>query len=57
MFDDVREQLIDELRRALEADGSRTSTSSGGFMRRMIGRWVSGTHRRRPMIVRSSVAT
>jgi len=56
MFDDVRQQLIDELRRALN-DGVEDQHQLQQLMRRMIGRWVSGTHRRRPMIVPVVVAT
>ena len=56
LFDDVRQQLIDELRRALN-DGVEDQHQLQQLMRRMIGRWVSGTHRRRPMIVPVVVAT
>jgi ribonuclease J len=56
MFDEVRQQLIDELRRALN-DGVEDQHQLQQLMRRMIGRWVSGTHRRRPMIVPVVVAT
>jgi ribonuclease J len=56
VFDDVRQQLIDELRAAL-VDGVDDQHRLQQLMRRTIGRWVSGTHRRRPMIVPVVVAT
>jgi ribonuclease J len=56
VFDTVRQQLIDELRAAL-SDGVDDQHRLQQLMRRTIGRWVSGTHRRRPMIVPVVVAT
>jgi hypothetical protein len=56
VFDEVRQQLIDELRVAL-SDGIDDQHRLQQLMRRTIGRWVSGTHRRRPMIVPVVVAT
>lgn len=56
VFDAVRQQLIDELRAAL-SDGVDDQHRLQQLMRRTIGRWVSGTHRRRPMIVPVVVAT
>ena len=56
VFDDVRQQLIDELRAAL-SEGVDDQHRLQQLMRRTIGRWVSGTHRRRPMIVPVVVAT
>jgi ribonuclease J len=56
VFDDVRQQLIDELRAAL-ADDVDDQHRLQQLMRRTVGRWVSGTHRRRPMIVPVVVAT
>ena len=56
VFDEVRQQLIDELRTAL-SDGVDDQHRLQQLMRRTIGRWVSGTHRRRPMIVPVVVAT
>ncbi|MBI4900694.1 MAG: ribonuclease J [Actinobacteria bacterium] len=56
VFDDVRQQLIDELRAAL-LDDVDDQHRLQQLMRRTVGRWVSGTHRRRPMIVPVVVAT
>ncbi len=56
VFDDVRQQLVDELRVAL-VDGVDDQHRLQQLMRRTVGRWVSGTHRRRPMIVPVVVAT
>jgi ribonuclease J len=49
-FDDVRQPIIDALDRAL-AEGNTDSYQLQQTVRRTIGRWVSNTHRRRPMII------
>ncbi|CAB4718068.1 MAG: RNase J family beta-CASP ribonuclease [Actinobacteria bacterium] len=49
-FDDVRRQIVDALDRAV-ADGNTDAYQLQQTVRRVIGRWVSGTHRRRPMII------
>jgi ribonuclease J len=49
-FEDVKQPIIDALDRAL-ADGNTDSYQLQQTVRRTIGRWVSNTHRRRPMII------
>lgn len=56
VFDEVRQQIIDDLRGAL-ADGVDDQYRLQQIMRRTLGRWVSSTHRRRPMILPVVVAT
>ncbi|MFS3130502.1 ribonuclease J [Nocardioides sp. Bht2] len=49
-FDAIKQPIIDALDRAL-ADGVKDTHQLQQQVRRVIGRWVSNTHRRRPMIV------
>ena len=50
VFEDVKPAIIDALDRAV-ADGATDSYQLQQTVRRVIGRWVSNTHRRRPMII------
>ena len=49
-FDDVKQPIIDALDRAI-AEGNTDAYQLQQTVRRVIGRWVSNTHRRRPMII------
>jgi len=49
-FAEIKQPIIDVLQRAL-LDGVTDTHQLQQQMRRVIGRWVSNTHRRRPMIV------
>ncbi|HEY0889406.1 MAG TPA: ribonuclease J [Nocardioides sp.] len=49
-FDEIRQPIVDALDRAI-ADGVTDTYQLQQTIRRVIGRWVSDTHRRRPMIV------
>ncbi|MBS42737.1 MAG: RNase J family beta-CASP ribonuclease [Nocardioides sp.] len=49
-FEEIRQPIIDALDRAL-ADGNTDSYQLQQVVRRTVGRWVSGKHRRRPMII------
>jgi len=49
-FEEVKQPIIDALDRAL-AEGNTDSYQLQQTVRRTIGRWVSNTHRRRPMII------
>ncbi|MEL4503980.1 ribonuclease J [Luteococcus sp. H91] len=55
-FAQIREQIAAELTKALE-DGVDDTHRLQQVIRRTIGRWVSNTYRRRPMIVPVVVAT
>ena len=55
-FTQIREQLGKELEKALQ-DGVDDTHRLQQTIRRSIGRWVSQTYRRRPMIVPVVVAT
>ena len=50
IFDEVKPQIIKALEEAA-GNGVRDSHSFSQTVRRTVGRWVSGKHRRRPMIV------
>ncbi|UPK76651.1 ribonuclease J [Nocardioidaceae bacterium SCSIO 66511] len=50
VFDDIRPRLEEALEVAVR-DGVRDTYQLQQIIRRTIGRWVSGAHRRRPMIV------
>ena len=50
VFEDVKPAIIDALNRAV-ADGTTDAHQLQQTVRRVIGRWVSNTHRRRPMII------
>src|SRR5690625_3689706 len=50
VFDAIRPQLEESLELAVR-DGVRDTYQLQQIIRRTIGRWVSGAHRRRPMIV------
>lgn len=56
VFDGVRKQLADQLQSALD-DGVDDVFRLQQAIRRTIGRWVSSTYRRRPMIVPVVIAT
>jgi ribonuclease J len=49
-FEEIKQPIIDALDRAM-AEGVDDSYQLQQTIRRVIGRWVSGTHRRRPMII------
>ncbi|WP_109508726.1 ribonuclease J [Nocardioides speluncae] len=49
-FDAIKQPIIDALDRAV-ADGVDDSYQLQQTIRRVVGRWVSNTHRRRPMII------
>ncbi|MEP9364680.1 ribonuclease J [Nocardioides sp. CN2-186] len=49
-FDELRQPIIDALDRAI-AEGNTDSYQLQQTVRRVVGRWVSNTHRRRPMII------
>ncbi|MDO5285661.1 MAG: ribonuclease J [Actinomycetia bacterium] len=56
VFDEVRQRIVDDLRSAL-AEGVDDQHRLQQIIRRTVGRWVSSTHRRRPMILPVVVAT
>ncbi len=49
-FDEIRQPIIDALTKA-SAEGVDDAYQLQQTIRRIIGRWVSNTHRRRPMII------
>ncbi|GAA4723438.1 ribonuclease J [Nocardioides endophyticus] len=49
-FDDIKQPIIDALDRAI-AEGNTDAHQLQQTVRRVVGRWVSNTHRRRPMII------
>ncbi|MCB8956681.1 MAG: ribonuclease J [Nocardioides sp.] len=49
-FDDVKQPIIDALDAQI-AEGNTDSYQLQQTVRRVVGRWVSNTHRRRPMII------
>ena len=49
-FSEIRQPIIDALTRAV-ADGVGDNYQLQQTIRRVVGRWVSGKHRRRPMII------
>ncbi len=50
VFEEIKPAIIDALDRAM-ADGTTDAHQLQQTVRRVIGRWVSNTHRRRPMII------
>ncbi|MDF2968421.1 MAG: ribonuclease [Nocardioidaceae bacterium] len=50
VFDDLRPRLVDALSAAV-AEGVDDTHQLQQVIRRVTGRWVSGAHRRRPMII------
>lgn len=50
VFEEVKPAIVDALDRAV-ADGNTDTYQLQQTVRRVIGRWVSGTRRRRPMII------
>ncbi len=50
VFDELRPRLVDALTAAV-ADGVDDTHQLQQIIRRVTGRWVSGAHRRRPMII------
>jgi ribonuclease J len=50
VFDDVRPLIISALEAALQ-EGVDDSYRLQQVIRRQLGKWVSDTHRRRPMII------
>lgn len=55
-FDDVTAEIARALRQSL-ADGADDTHQLSQVMRRLLGRWVSRTYRRRPMIVPVVIST
>ena len=49
-FDDVKKMVVKALDQAI-ADGNTDAYQLQQTVRRTVGRWVSNTHRRRPMII------
>jgi ribonuclease J len=49
-FDEIKQPIIDALDRAI-AEGNTDTHQLQQTVRRVTGRWVSNTHRRRPMII------
>jgi ribonuclease J len=49
-FEELKQPIIDALDRAA-AEGNTDSYQLQQTVRRVVGRWVSNTHRRRPMII------
>ncbi|WP_028645167.1 ribonuclease J [Nocardioides sp. URHA0020] len=49
-FDEIKQPIIEALDRAI-AEGNTDAHQLQQTVRRVIGRWVSNTHRRRPMII------
>jgi ribonuclease J len=49
-FDEIKQPIIDALDRAV-AEGNTDAYQLQQTVRRVVGRWVSNTHRRRPMII------
>jgi ribonuclease J len=49
-FDEIRQPIVDALAKAF-AEGIDDTHQLQQTIRRVIGRWVSNTHRRRPMII------
>ena len=49
-FEEIKQPIIDALDRAI-AEGTTDAHQLQQTVRRVIGRWVSNTHRRRPMII------
>ena len=50
VFDSVKQPIVDALNAALSEGGTDTHQLQQ-TVRRIVGRWVSNTHRRRPMII------
>jgi ribonuclease J len=50
VFDEIRPAVVEALDRAV-ADGVDDTYQLQQTIRRVVGRWVSNTHRRRPMII------
>ncbi|MEY3101563.1 MAG: hypothetical protein RL435_709, partial [Actinomycetota bacterium] len=50
LFDQVRERIVESLVEAVES-GVTGSHQLSQTVRRVVGKWVGGEHRRRPMIV------
>ena len=50
VFEEVKQPIVDALNAAL-AEGANDSYQLQQTIRRVIGRWVSNRHRRRPMII------
>ncbi len=50
VFDDIKQPIVDALDAAL-AEGTDDAHQLQQTVRRVTGRWVSNTHRRRPMII------
>ncbi len=50
VFDDIKQPIVDALDAAMR-EGVDDTYQLQQSIRRVVGRWVSGTHRRRPMII------
>ena len=49
-FEEIKQPIIDALDRAI-AEGNTDAYQLQQTVRRVVGRWVNSTHRRRPMII------
>ena len=49
-FDEIKQPIIDALNRSI-AEGNTDAYQLQQTVRRVVGRWVNSTHRRRPMII------
>ena len=49
-FDAIRQPIVDALDKTI-AEGNKDAYQLQQTVRRVVGRWVSNTHRRRPMII------
>ena len=49
-FESIKQPIIDAVNRSL-TEGSTDTYQLQQVIRRTIGRWVSNTHKRRPMII------
>jgi len=49
-FEDIKQPVVDAVNRAIQ-EGSTDAYQLQQTVRRTVGRWVSNTHRRRPMII------
>jgi ribonuclease J len=49
-FDPIRQPIVDALDKTI-AEGNNDAYQLQQTVRRVVGRWVSNTHRRRPMII------
>jgi ribonuclease J len=50
VFDEIKQPIVDAIEAALR-EGADDTYQLQQTIRRVIGRWVNNTHRRRPMII------